>query len=143
MKRKDCQEHKLAGRGYGFLPKWKVWIAPWLEVAIDLIGPWKVKVNGGQVEFNVLSCIDTALNLVELICVVDKTAKHIHDKFTQIWLCRYPPSPPPLYDFYMATELNSSGRTFTGYWKSLASRMYAQPAKICNLMQSVKGCIRR
>jgi hypothetical protein len=42
-------------------------IAPWEEVAIDLIGPWKVKVNGQQVEFNALTCIDTALNLVKLI----------------------------------------------------------------------------
>ncbi len=63
----DCQKHKLEGRGYGFLPKRGVQIAPWEEVAIDLIGPWKVKVNGQQVDFNALTCIDTALNLVELI----------------------------------------------------------------------------
>jgi hypothetical protein len=62
-------------------------IAPWEEVAINLIGPWKVKVNGQQVEFNALTCIDTALNLVELIRIHNKTAKHIHDKFTQSWLC--------------------------------------------------------
>ncbi len=62
-------------------------IAPWEEVAIDLIGPWKVKVNGQQVEFNVLTCIDTAWNLVELIRIDNKTAKHIPDKFTQSWLC--------------------------------------------------------
>jgi hypothetical protein len=63
-----------------------VWIAPWEEVAINLIGPWKVKDNGRQVEFNALTCIDTALNLVELIRVDKKTAKHIRDKFTQSWL---------------------------------------------------------
>jgi hypothetical protein len=67
-----------------------VQIAPWEEVAIDLIGQWKVKVNGQQVEFNELTCIDTALNLVELIHVDNKTAEHIRDKFTQSWLCRYP-----------------------------------------------------
>jgi hypothetical protein len=87
LKCKDYQKHKLAGRGYGLLPKQEVWIAPWEEVAINLIGPWKVKVNGQQVEFNALTCIDTALNLVELICVDNKTAKHIRDKFTQSWLC--------------------------------------------------------
>jgi hypothetical protein len=38
----------------------------------------------------------------------------------------------------MIREVNSSDRTFNGYWKSLASRMNAQPAKIRNLMQSVK-----
>jgi hypothetical protein len=53
-----------------------VQIAPWEEVAIDLIGPWKVKVNGQQVEFDELTCIDTASNLVELIRIDNKTAKH-------------------------------------------------------------------
>ncbi len=87
MKCKDCQKHKLAGRGYGLLPKQEVQIAPWEEVTINLIGPWKVKVNGQQVEFNALTCIDMASNLVELISVDNNTAKHIRDKFTQSWLC--------------------------------------------------------
>ncbi len=60
------------------------------EVAINLIEPWKVKVNGQQDEFNSLSCIDMASNLLELICVDNKTAKHICDKLTQSWLCQYP-----------------------------------------------------
>jgi hypothetical protein len=46
------------------------------------------------------------------------------------------------YDVYMTREVNSLDKIFNGYWKSLASRMFAQPAKIANLMQSVKGCIR-
>ncbi len=75
LKCKDCQKHKLAGHGYGLLPKQKLWIAPWEEVTINLIGPWKVKVNGGKVEFNALTCIDMASNLVELIHVDNKTAE--------------------------------------------------------------------
>jgi hypothetical protein len=43
---KDCQKHKLAGGGHGLLPEREVRIAPWEEVTIDWIGPWKVKVNG-------------------------------------------------------------------------------------------------
>ena len=82
LKCKDCQKYKLEGQGYGLLPKREVWIAPWEEVSMDLIGPWKVKVNGQQVEFNALTCIDTASNLVELIRIDNKTAKHICDKFT-------------------------------------------------------------
>jgi hypothetical protein len=39
MKNKDCQKHKLAGCGYGLLPKREVRMAPWEEVTIDLIGP--------------------------------------------------------------------------------------------------------
>ncbi len=61
LKCKDCQKHKLEGRGYGLLPKWEVQIAPWEEVSINLIGPWEAKVNGQQVEFYALTCIDTAL----------------------------------------------------------------------------------
>jgi hypothetical protein len=87
LKCKDCQKHKLAGCGYSLLPKQEVQIAPWEEVAINLIGPWKVKVNNQQVEFNTLTCIDTASNLVKLVRVDNKTAKHIWDKFTQSWLC--------------------------------------------------------
>ncbi len=89
MKCKDCQKHKLAGHGYGLLPEQEVWIAPWEEVSMNLIGPWKVKVNGQQVELNALTCIDTASNLVKLIRVDNKTVKHIHNKFTQSWLCQY------------------------------------------------------
>ncbi len=89
LKCKDCQKHKLECHGYGPLPKGEVRIAPWEEVAIDLMGPWKVKDNGQQVEFNALTCIDTASNLVELIRIDNKTAKHIRDKFTQSWLCCY------------------------------------------------------
>jgi hypothetical protein len=98
-----------------------VWIAPWEEVAINLIGPWKVKVNGRQVEFKALTCIDTALNLVKLISVDNKTAKHIRDKFTQSWLCRYLRPVQCLHD--KGGEF--IGITFNGYWTSLASRMYA------------------
>ncbi len=88
LKCRDCQKYKLAGCGYGLLPKREVWIAPWEEVAIDPIGPWKVKVNGRQVELNALTCIDTASNLVELTRIENKTAKHTQ-KFTQSWLCCY------------------------------------------------------
>jgi hypothetical protein len=86
LKCKDCQKYKLAGCGYGLLPKQEVQIAPWEEVAINLIGRLKVNVNGQQIEFNALTCIDTASNLVNLIYVDNKTVKHICDKFTQSWL---------------------------------------------------------
>ncbi len=68
-----CQKYKLTGKGYGLLPEWQVRIAPWEEVAIDLIGPWVLQVNGRPCEFNALTCIDTASNLVELIRIDNKT----------------------------------------------------------------------
>ena len=85
-----CLRHKLPGKGYGLLPERDLRMAPWEEVAIDLIGPWKIKVRGKVVEFNALTCIDTASNLVELIRIDNKTAAHIKSKFVQSWLSRYP-----------------------------------------------------
>ena len=85
-----CKQHKLAGRGYGLLPEREVRTAPWEEVAIDLIGPWNVKVNGKTCEFYALTCIDTVTNLVEMIRIDKKNADYIRDKFVQSWLCRYP-----------------------------------------------------
>jgi hypothetical protein len=52
-------------------------VPPWEELAIDLVGPWKIKVNGRVCEFNALSCIDTTSNLVELIRMDNKMAEHI------------------------------------------------------------------
>ena len=42
-------------------------IAPWNEICIDLIGSWKVQVQGEEMELNALPCIDPVTNLVELI----------------------------------------------------------------------------
>ena len=40
-----CLKDTLPGKCYGFLPEREIEIAPWEEVAIDLIGPWKVQVH--------------------------------------------------------------------------------------------------
>ncbi len=68
----------------------EVRVSPCEEVAINIIGSWEVKVNGRTVEFNALTCLDTASNLVKLIRIDNETAKHIHDKYMQCWLCCYP-----------------------------------------------------
>ena len=65
-------------------------IAPWTEVAVDLIGTWKIKVNGRVVEFNALTYIDTASNLVEPIRINEQSSVHVTEKFKQVWLVRYP-----------------------------------------------------
>jgi len=90
LKCQDCQRYKIPGHGYGLLPERGVRVAPWEEIAINLIRPWEVKVNSRTVDVNALICIDTASNLVELIRINYKTSKHILDKFTQCWFCHYP-----------------------------------------------------
>ena len=63
---------------------------PWLEVAVDLIGPWSIKVNSQELVFHALTCIDTVTNLAEVIRIENKTAAHISMLFENHWLSRYP-----------------------------------------------------
>jgi len=86
----QCQGTKVLGQGYGHLPPRHVNITPWNEVAIDLIGPWKIKNGGRIIEFFALTCIDPVTNLVEIIRIRNKTAAHIRDQFSNVWLSRYP-----------------------------------------------------
>ena len=85
-----CQHYKHAGAGYGKLPPKEAIFMPWEEVHVDLIGPWRVKINGKELEFNALTCIDPVTNLVELIRVDNKTSAHIAKQFENCWLARYP-----------------------------------------------------
>ena len=85
-----CQRHKLLGAGYGELPPREAPLLPWDEVAVDLIGPWKVEVQGQEIEFNALTSIDPVTNLVEMIRINNKTSHHISVQFENSWLSRYP-----------------------------------------------------
>ena len=87
---RTCQEHKLYGAGYGELPSRMAGGMPWHEVAVDLIGPWKINFELAELEFNALTIIDMVSNLTELIRIENKTAKHVKWKFEQAWLARYP-----------------------------------------------------
>ena len=62
-----CQKAKLPSPGYGHLPPRNALSTPWLEVAVDLIGPWSIKVNSQELVFHALTCIDTVTNLAEVI----------------------------------------------------------------------------
>ena len=86
----QCQRNKLSGPGYGKLPPRHATLVPWNEVAVDLIGPWKVKIQEEEVEFNALTCIDPVTNLVEIIRVNNRTSQHIAEQFENCWLARYP-----------------------------------------------------
>jgi hypothetical protein len=101
-----CQREKLEGPGYGHLPEREMHEAPWTEVAVDCIGPWKIEVNGQECVLNALTCIDTCTNLVELVRLDNKTALHMRDKFSQTWLARYPLPTRCVHD---------NGGEFAGY----------------------------
>jgi transposase InsO family protein len=102
---RQCQHTKALGQGYGHLPPRTVPLAPWNEVAVDLIGPWKLEVNDQHLEFNALTCIDPVTNLVELVRIQNKTSEHIKDLFANTWLARYPRPNKCIHD---------NGGEFTG-----------------------------
>ena len=52
-------------------------MVPWDEVCVDLIGPWKIEIQGREIEFNALTSIDPVTNLVELVRIDNKTSHHI------------------------------------------------------------------
>ena len=81
---------KLSGKGYGLLPEREVRCEPFEEVAVDLIGPWKIKVHNKTYKFNALTNIDTVTNLVKIVRIDQKTSQHVKTKFAQSWMARYP-----------------------------------------------------
>ena len=52
---KDCRTYKADGQGWGLLPEREVTVEPFADVAVDLIGPWNIKVGSRTFEFNALT----------------------------------------------------------------------------------------
>ena len=59
------------------MPEREAILAPWEEVHVDLVGPWKVQVDNTELEFKALTCIDPVTNLTELIRINNKTSAHV------------------------------------------------------------------
>jgi hypothetical protein len=57
---------------------------PFQEVAVDLIGPWRVTLPEETYEFYALTCIDLATNFPEAIHIPNKTAIHVGMQFENI-----------------------------------------------------------
>jgi hypothetical protein len=73
-----CLRFKPLTRGYGELPGKTAPLTPWNEVAVDLIGPWTLKVHKQEYSFHALTCIDPVTNLTELIRIENKQSEHMH-----------------------------------------------------------------
>ena len=62
------QRHKLQDRSYGRLPAREAILLLFEEVHIDLIGPWKVELEGRrEIQINALTCIELVANLVSML----------------------------------------------------------------------------
>ena len=93
-----CQEEKNVLRGHGQLAPREANAHPWREVAVDLVGPWKITINNVETEFRALTIIDTVTNLVELVRIDNKTSEHVAMHFENTWLSRYPMPRSITYD---------------------------------------------
>jgi transposase InsO family protein len=67
-------------------------------VALDLIGPWKVKVQGNWVTIQALTIVDTVTNYPEITRIRNKTTREIITQFENAWLARYPRPRYVIYD---------------------------------------------
>ena len=97
-----CQRTKFPGTGFGELPPRNALLLPWSEVAVGLIGPWKITVATQAIEFRALSCIDTVTDLAEISCINNKTSEYIAMKFENDWL---------------ASQISPSRMLYTRQWR--------------------------
>ena len=63
---------------------------PWSEVAVDLIGPWTININGEDIQFRAITFIDTVTNLPEFARINNKSSEHIGQKLEDVWCSQYP-----------------------------------------------------
>jgi hypothetical protein len=85
-----CQRYKLVGRGHGELAPREAATQPWREIAVDLIGPWTLRVGGQEEKFMALTIIDMVTSLTEVVRIDRKTAANVALCFENTWLARYP-----------------------------------------------------
>eukprot|EP00536_Pseudo-nitzschia_multiseries_P015222 jgi/Psemu1/41682/gm1.41682_g len=79
----NCHESKEGGRGYGLLPPRDEAVAPWNEVCVDLIGPWRIQAGERQYEFKALTTIDPVTNLVKIVRIKNKLSQHFQTLLMQ------------------------------------------------------------
>ena len=93
-------------RQYGLLSSRDATTPPWLDVALNCIGPWTINIRGGkQFKILALTTMDTATNLLEIEPLRTKTASECAQAFDTDWLARYPQPVRVIHD---------QGSEFTG-----------------------------
>ena len=94
-----CQRYNKQTIKYGQLPPKDIsHLNPWDEVYVDMIGPWKIEINQNEYNFRALTCIDSIINLPEIILVNEATSQTVANAFEDEWLSRYPSPRRCLHD---------------------------------------------
>jgi transposase InsO family protein len=102
-----------------------VHIAPWFEVACDLIGPWKINIQGNSFSFQALTIIDQVTNYCEIIQIPDKTSTSVARAFENNWLASYPRPMKVIHD----QGLEFLGRPFEQMLTNAGVRPHATGAR--------------
>ena len=102
----QCRLSRLPGKGYGKLPEKQVHMNPFYSVAVDLIGPWNITINGIEYSFHALTMIDPDTNFIEICSIPNKYSKTIANQFENFWLSKYPMPRRCIHD---------QGTEFTGW----------------------------
>ena len=137
-----CQKYKVDSWNYGLLPPRDVQIAPWEQVAVDLIVTWTVQTRTGRIYgFSALTSIDRVTGLAELIRIDNKTSDHIVAKFMESWLSRLDITQDPSH---VATTMGASllVGNFRKLCQTLESKMYLLLAEIPPWMMCANKCTR-
>lgn len=86
-----CKRMKHSKLNYGELPIREIThVLPWQQVHVDMVGPWKLKVNKTNIKIEALTCIEPVLNLLEIYRCNDKKGNTVARAFENGYLSRYP-----------------------------------------------------
>ena len=77
-----CQRYNKQTVKYGHVPPKQVKHSSlWEEISVDMIGPWKITINNFEYQFRALTCIDTVIELPEIVPVKNATSRAIASAF--------------------------------------------------------------
>jgi hypothetical protein len=133
-----CRLHKQSGAGFGELAERDVVAAPWQKTHVDLIEPWRVAVNGIDVEFLALTVIDPITNLIELVRIDNKTSDHVAQNLPTLG-CHVTPGQGFVF---MTMAVNFLDFRFNNCWKNVLSAHEPLQLAIPKQTQYARGCIR-
>jgi transposase InsO family protein len=93
-----CQRLKLVGQGHGHIAPREAERMPWRQIAVDLVGPWTLRVGPQEMTSTALTIIDMVTNLVKVVRLNNKSSVHVALQFENMWLACYPLPQYCIYD---------------------------------------------
>ena len=101
-----CQHNKNPGMPYGHTAPREETSQPFSDIAVDLIGPWKIRVpNLGELSINAVTITDICTTLSEIQRIESKHSDHVAMQVENAWIARYPMPQRCIHD---------NGTEFTG-----------------------------